>query len=143
MLKRYIFDELKTFADEKKLCFGYATNKGEEKVVWFYKPEWKYYSIMVYTEKENNWGPMHYGVVCYEKPKRNEDIRASERIQLDCLKERTSSEYPYGSSCLAEEYQFWTNDIVESIINGKLANHIKRCVCEVLSEIETKNIKMP
>ena len=136
LLNRYVIDELRKFASENDLDFNYDAN---ELTIRFNKPQWKHYCIMVDTSKSRRWGPMYYGISWYNKPKTR--IIKSQK-PLDCLLNSPVRDWPYGTSWLTEEFKYWNNSLVEPIINGELADYIKSCIIEVLSEIEEKNINL-
>ena len=136
LLNRYVIDELRKFASENDLDFNYDAN---EPTIRFNKPQWKHYCIMVDTSKSRRWGPMYYGISWYNKPK-TRIIKGQK--PLDCLLNSPVRDWPYGTSWLTEEFKYWNNSLVEPIINGELADYIKSCIIEVLSEIEEKNINL-
>ena len=136
LLERFVIDELQKFASENSLDFFYDS---DEPTIRFNKPQWEYYCIMIDTGRSQRWGPMYYGISWYNKPKTR--IIKNQK-SLDCLVDSPVRDWPYGTSWFIEEFKYWNNSLVESIINGNLANYIKSCVIEVLAEIEEKDINM-
>lgn len=136
LLERFVIDELQKFASENSLDFFYDS---DEPTIRFNKPQWEYYCIMIDTGRSQRWGPMYYGISWYNKPKTR--IIKNQK-SLDCLVDSPVRDWPYGTSWFIEEFKYWNNSLVESIINGNLVNYIKSCVIEVLAEIEEKDINM-
>ena len=136
LLEKFVIDELQKFASENSLDFFYDS---DEPTIRFNKPQWEYYCIMIDTDRSQRWGPMYYGISWYNKPKTR--IIKNQK-SLDCLVDSPVRDWPYGTSWFIEEFKYWNNSLVESIINGNLANYIKSCVIEVLAEIEEKDINM-
>ncbi len=102
--------------------------------LYFFKPEWRYYAIYIWHD---TWGQGFYdGVSSYK------DDSPKMKIQtMECMKDKGSEGWPYGSTWL-REYRYWDENTTVDIINGKFAETIIKRVKEILNEIETKQLPM-
>lgn len=145
IIKQYIWEPLKQFADEKQMTFMIDSNCEYgfgENGVWIYKKEWKHYGIFVWTDRKNDWYDMFIGISDFGPLKRSEKILKKNYIKLDCLKEKPCDGWPYGWEYLRDDIMNWDYDITKKIVSGDVANYIKVKFNEILLEIEEKEIVM-
>lgn len=143
IIRQYIWEPLKQFADEKQMIFMIDYEYGfVENGVWIHKKEWKHYGIFVCTYRKNDWYNMFIGITNFDALKRSEKILKKNYVKLDCLKEKPCDGWPYGWEYLRDDIMNWDYEITKKIVSGDIANYIKVKFNEILLEIEEKGIVM-
>ena len=142
---QYIWDPLETFAKSKGLKFGKDYDEGSTGA-WIYKEEWKNYKIIVWPKNGKPWCHMCVGVSWYgDNPSRKNKLFQKDYCKLNCLPscEKPEEEWPYGFEYLPDNIRYWSYDMTEEIVQGKVFEYIKTKFEEILAEIEERKLPMP
>lgn len=129
--ERHIWQPLRDYATSKDLEYG-----EDDDSFWIYKPEWLHYALFI--DYDRGW---YVGVSWYNEPNRKNKLHKKEFNKLDCLKESSESDWPYGWEYLS--ILDWGYEHIDKIVEGEVFKEINNKFEEILAEIEQRNLRMP
>lgn len=142
ILEEYVWNPLKDFAANKGMNSKLFIESNAPGGAYFWKEDWKYYGIFIWTENKRSWVNMMVGVSFFEKPGKHKIYQKNYR-KMDCLKEPPKTDWPYGFEYLPDDFLNLDTAITRQIVNGEVLNYIAEKFEEMLSEIEGGGFVMP
>ena len=111
-----------------------------EKGFYFKRPEWKKYSIWVYSDHREPYD-FYIGISNFNG-KIHEDEYATIRKKMGCFDGQESQTWPWGWSYLKEPYRNWWlgNGCFTAMLNGDFSKYLEEFVLRILRELETSKI---
>lgn len=138
--RQYIFDkyvkqELRHSIEKMGLEIDYVNFPyGNE--LFVDRKDWKTNGIRIFFGKEGRYNRTWVGIVSEQMVK--------PQNALECLAgDKPNEWWPYGTQWLPDELSHWDWPCFEkNMINGGFANYLINKVCEILTELEYKNIDL-
>lgn len=140
VFEKYVSTKLRSFADNNGLIYKeeYLWGGGW-KALYFYRSEWKHYSIKITNEHNSNFRDFFIGVTSRNEISNNEMLPVQER--LNAFNNKGNRYWPFGYAYLPKYSSWWTNVTID-MINGNFAEFIENLVSEVLEELDERHINL-
>lgn len=139
VFEKYVTPRLKDFANKQGLQYEecHLWDGQDEKAIYFYRPEWKHYTIIITNENKNHFHDFFIGIS--SRNEISEDMLIPSSSKLDCFNSKGNKWWPYGYSYLPKYASWWAN-ITINMVNGDFADYIVKEVHSILEELKYKDI---
>lgn len=139
VFEKYVSPKLQSFADNNGLIYKeeYLWGGGW-KALYFYRSEWKHYSIKITNEHNSNFRDFFIGVTSRNEISKEEKIPLQEGTNI--LSNKGNGAWPLGWAYLPK-YSSWWSKVTVDMINGNFANYIQELVGKILAELDDRQIK--
>lgn len=129
--EKYIWQPLRDYAESNAMKYGEDDNS-----FWIYKQEWQYYGIIIDYDK--GW---YIGISWYNNPNRTNRIHIKHQKKLSSLKEKPMPDWPYGWEYF--DICDWSYSNTDKIVDGHIFEEIKTKIEDLLTDIESQNLRIP